>query len=492
MLHTLRKRFANNNSRLERILQKESMAKREDEESTPETVRSPRHPRTQRSNLAGLDLDPEEGDEEYHEDNDESVVNEEDGDDAERAPEREADDDDEEMDEDDAEEAGDDDDDEDVDEEDVVPVKRGRRGRKRKAATDDPEDEGGDEQSNKDDETKDAEVKKEEENGDAPAEVPEKKKGKKRGRKPKIPRPEDVYFDDKGNEINIKNDEVVLDDEDPKGCEKIDENGFLQGDRKFKIKTFTLLGKGERQYMVSTEPARLVGFRDSYLLFKTHLSLFKKVCTHEEKMDLIQRHLIPTSYKGRSVNLVTARSIFREFGARMVVGGKKVTDDFWEEKARERGDVEGEFADAEEGMMKSGHYGTGDHSLYLAQVTGSALINYQADPTWMYQVSLQTLEYNKQLTEARNQVWLRGVKDTYSGFNFYPTASQPHRAKFAKLAEAQDETSIDCSIHLYNPDIRGRVTGLASVPAEVFEDLDDPELKHAILQQQNYEKAYAK
>lgn len=133
-----------------------------------------------------------------------------------------------------------------------------------------------------------------------------------------------MYLMDEGNPLIIENDEVVIPQEDPKGKEKIDELGYLQGDRKFRMKTFKLLGKGDRLYMISTEPARLVGFRDSYLLFKTHRTLFKKVADNDEKMDLIQRGIIPNSYKGRAVNLVTARSIFREFGSRMIENGKKV------------------------------------------------------------------------------------------------------------------------------------------------------------------------
>lgn len=427
-------------------------------------VRSPRHSRGTRKNLAGLDLDPE-GDDEYRDGEEEEDEN------------HAKDDDDE-----------DDDDDEEEEEEDEEIPAKPRRGRKRKATTEEPEDDeddGNEPDVSKNENDDDNEVK-DEAKDEA---VPVKRKGKKRGRKPKIPRPEDVYFDEKGNEIEIKNDEVVIADEDPLGVAKIDENGFLQGDRRFRIKTFTLLGKGDRQYMVSTEPARLVGFRDSYLLFKTHLSLFKKVCTHEEKMDLIQRHLIPTSYKGRSVNLVTARSIFREFGARMLVGGKKVEDDFWEQKAIERGDVPGEYADPEEAAATMGpSYGTGDHNPYQAQVTGSALVNYQTDPTWMYQVSLQTLEFNQTLTEQRNQVWLRGVKDTYSGFNFYPQASQPTRARLDKVAAvADDDETIECLIRYFNPDVRRKVTGLALVPREVFEDLDDS-VKAAIVEQQEYER----
>lgn len=437
--------------------------------ASPEPTRSPRLPRAQRKNLAGLDLDPEEEDEEYNEDVDESVVKDEDEDDVE------------------VDDAAD----EDVDEDDLIPRPKKKRGRKRKAPTDDPEDgeeENVDGNGNQDEKETPLVEGPKNENGEP---VEPRVRKKKRGRKPKIPRPDDIFYDDKGNEINVQNDEIVLDEEDPKGVAKIDSLGFLKGDRKFRVKTFTVFGKGERQYMVSTEPARLVGFRDSYLLFKTHQSLFKKVCTNEEKMDLIRRHLIPTSYKGRAVNLVTARSIFREFGARMIVDGKKVTDDFWEDQARERGDVEGEPAETEEFVAKGPTTAPGDINQFQAQVTGSALINYQTDVTWLYQVATQTSEYNKALSELRALVWARGVKDNYSGFNSYPSASQPTQCKFVKLAKSGQGNALTCSINFKNPDVRRKVTGLADVSADLLEEIEDPEIKKAILEQQAYERSFA-
>jgi chromatin structure-remodeling complex protein RSC7 len=97
--------------------------------------------------------------------------------------------------------------------------------------------------------------------------------------------------------------------------------------------------------MLSTEPARCVGFRDSYLFFTKHKRLFKIIVGDEEKRDMIEREIIPHSYKGRAIGIVTARSVFREFGSLIVVGGKRITDDYEVAKAREEGAVEGEIAD---------------------------------------------------------------------------------------------------------------------------------------------------
>ncbi|CAH2351247.1 chromatin structure-remodeling complex subunit RSC7 [[Candida] railenensis] len=326
---------------------------------------------------------------------------------------------------------------------------------------------------------------------------------KKRGRKKiKLTEVDDGFVDDEGNQLNVVDDEIVMDNEDPKGQEKVDKNGNLIGDRVYRMKTFTLLGHGEQLYMVSTEPARLVGFRDSYLLFKTHKWLFKKVCTHEEKMDLINRHIIPNSYKGRSVNLVTARSIFREFGARIIKDGRKITDDFWEQRARDRGDVEGEYADPAElymtkymtsglglGGANQDNGGSGTPPVAnSAALASSALVKYQTDQTWMYQIVMQTLGYNRRLQDDRS-LGFRGIKDTYTGLNFYPQTTQSTTAIHKKVSEEPKEKIISDVVY-YNQDIRKRATGLKDVPLEIFDDLDDPEIKKAILEQQAYERGY--
>lgn len=147
-----------------------------------------------------------------------------------------------------------------------------------------------------------------------------------------------------GPMFNIIDDELDL-PEDPEGETKVDKMGYLQGGREYRCRTFTVKGRGDRLYMLSTEPARCVGFRDSYLFFTKHRRLFKVIVDDEEKRDLIERELIPHSYKGRSIGIVTARSVFREFGALIVVGGRRIIDDYDLTRAREEGYQEGALAD---------------------------------------------------------------------------------------------------------------------------------------------------
>jgi chromatin structure-remodeling complex protein RSC7 len=158
--------------------------------------------------------------------------------------------------------------------------------------------------------------------------------------------------DKEGNMMDVINDEVEL-PEDPEGETKVDKLGRLQGGREYRCRTFTVLGRGERLYMLSTEPARCVGFRDSYLFFNKHKRLYKIIIDEDEKRDMIEREIIPHSYKGRAIGIVTARSVFREFGAQIIVGGKRIIDDYEVQKAKMDGVIEGELADPND-LVKTG------------------------------------------------------------------------------------------------------------------------------------------
>ncbi len=151
-------------------------------------------------------------------------------------------------------------------------------------------------------------------------------------------------IDKEGNMMNVVDDELEL-PEDPEGESKVDKMGNLQGGRDYRCRTFTVLGRGDRLYMLSTEPARCVGFRDSYLFFTKHRRLYKIIIDDDEKRDLIDRELIPHSYKGRAIGIVTARSVFREFGAQIIVGGRRIVDDYEVAKLKSEGAIEGELAD---------------------------------------------------------------------------------------------------------------------------------------------------
>lgn len=285
-------------------------------------------------------------------------------------------------------------------------------------------------------------------------------------------------IDKEGNMMDVINDEVEL-PEDPEGETKVDKMGHLQDGREYRCRTFTVLGRGERLYMLSTEPARCVGFRDSYLFFTKHKRLFKIIIDDEEKRDMIEREIIPHSYKGRAIGIVTARSVFREFGAQIIVGGKRVIDDYEVAKARATGVVEGELADPNDQIKEGQAYNKNQyvawHGASSVYHSGAPTVPMQAkaiegkkrrvninDVNWMLEharearyvsilVILQAMlilssQFNAALGAVR-RANLGGIYDPHTNTMQYPKTMQPTHARWEQIdgheVEARGNVSDD-------------------------------------------------
>lgn len=325
-------------------------------------------------------------------------------------------------------------------------------------------------------------------------------------------------LDTLGMPQEVLDDEIVL-PEDAEGEKKVTRLGELTGGRQYRVRTFTVTGRGSRLYMLSTEPARCMGFRDSYLLFQKHKKLFKIIVNEEEKFDLIEREIIPHSYKGRAIGIVTARSVFREFGARIIVGGKKVIDDYYEQEAIDLGFVPGQIADPDDKLPPPGvPYNTNQ---YVAWHGASSVYHQYTQPqptretyketytkrkkivvtdeNWMLEHANAASTYNHEIMERRKRAWTSaGIYEPHTGVRFYPEDSQPKHARLVHVSTsvqkeeleptaAGDKTSprivIETVMEVPN---MTKVTGLKNVPAHIFETAT-PEIKAAILRQQTLE-----
>ena len=273
-----------------------------------------------------------------------------------------------------------------------------------------------------------------------------------------------VIYDSKGNPQVIENDEALLPEVDEAGESKVDINGHLQGGREYRCRTFTILNRGERLYMLSTEPARALGFRDSYLFFRNNPVLYKIIATEAEKADMIERELMPPSYKGRAVGLVTARSVFKQYGAKIVVGGRRVIDDYWEANARADPSVhEGEIADPTDILPEEGKPYNRDR--YVAWLGASSVYHQQpqstvpAQPTllggrprkkvhvtdenWISEHAWSCIHYNEALAEGRQERWLTGYYEPHVDIRFWPQTSQPTMAKWVVVDGEGDKIVVD-------------------------------------------------
>ncbi|KAF2632439.1 nuclear localization protein [Macroventuria anomochaeta] len=265
-----------------------------------------------------------------------------------------------------------------------------------------------------------------------------------------------VPIDKEGNMMDVINDEVNL-PEDEEGEKKVDRMGNLQGGRDYRVRIFTIKGRGDRQYMLSTEPARCCGFRDSYLFFTKHMQLYKIIIDDVEKRDLIDREIIPHSYKGRAIGVVTARSVFREFGARIIIGGKRVIDDYYVTAARERGDVEGELADPNDRLPAPGEpynknqyvawhgassvYHTGVPSVPTASgkpVPGKRKVNITS-ANWQFEHGRAASRFNTSLSALRRANLANGVYDPHTNLMCYPKTTQPTHARWERVSAAETD-----------------------------------------------------
>ena len=146
------------------------------------------------------------------------------------------------------------------------------------------------------------------------------------------------------DQLNPEGDEYIVRDTDEAGEQKVTMTGHLRGGREYRCRTFYVPNRGEKLFMLATECARVLVYRDSYLLFNKNRSLHKIIANQVEKDHLINEGILPYSYRSRQIAMVTARSMFRQFGARMITNGRRVRDDYWEYKARKQGFTEDDLA----------------------------------------------------------------------------------------------------------------------------------------------------
>lgn len=107
--------------------------------------------------------------------------------------------------------------------------------------------------------------------------------------------------------------------EDPTGNTKIDINGNLLGGREFKAATFHVPTRHpDIKYMLAIECARSSGYRDSLYYFRRNPLMYKIQLTAPEKEYLIQTGKLHTNLRHRSVTMVTARSAFKQHGAKVI------------------------------------------------------------------------------------------------------------------------------------------------------------------------------
>jgi len=177
------------------------------------------------------------------------------------------------------------------------------------------------------------------------------------------------------DQLGPEGDEYIPREYDDAGEKKVNPTGHLNDGREYRCRTFFVPHRGDKLFMLATECARVLGYRDSYLLFNKNRSLFKIIATQPEKEDLIHQEILPFSYRSRQIAIVTAKSMFRQFGSRVIVNGRRVRDDYWETKARKQGFTEEDMA----GEKRPGAAKARDAAAAEASANASAILGHHGD-----------------------------------------------------------------------------------------------------------------
>lgn len=159
---------------------------------------------------------------------------------------------------------------------------------------------------------------------------------------PAYPFPKEDFVDYNKYQPESFNDGIALKDEylqikfDDKGEKKISKNGYLTEETKnsrIVVSTFTLPGRGKKLYVMATDISKELQFRDSYLFLNKNKSLVKYVTNEADKLFLIKQGILQSVFKSRVIGVITFRSLYLIYGARLISEGKRVVDDYWEELA---------------------------------------------------------------------------------------------------------------------------------------------------------------
>ncbi|SCU77233.1 LAFA_0A00364g1_1 [Lachancea sp. 'fantastica'] len=125
---------------------------------------------------------------------------------------------------------------------------------------------------------------------------------------------------------------------DQQGESKIDRFGKLLGNRHFLFSSFCLSSRPRQVYVLLGDLLKCLGVSLSCEQFlQQHQQLLGVPASPEEVVALKQANLISGIESDQPSLFVTAKSVFMLFGARVILGGARLVDDYWEELAKEQG-----------------------------------------------------------------------------------------------------------------------------------------------------------
>ena len=215
--------------------------------------------------------------------------------------------------------------------------------------------------------------------------------------------------------------------------------------------------------MLTVDVAKALGFRDSYLFLIRNPKFPRLVATDEDRETLVKLEIMPTQLKNRTIAIVTARSVFREFGHRVIKRGRPVRDDYLVgdrvtpppdplEKTKSFERMQDMSMSSSMEFQREGVAGIFTHFPYRPKDIPRSMKDLPPidgpdgfkNDEWMYRSAVSAAEFNRLLSYGRP----RRFMDFHSGIEHVPKASQPQVYYLEMNADKKGLNKVDPEIHI--------------------------------------------
>lgn len=160
--------------------------------------------------------------------------------------------------------------------------------------------------------------------------------------------------------------------------------------------------------MFSKDPAALLGFRDSFVFLKKNVKLLKVHIDNVEKGFLVDSNLLRSTFRTREISVVTARSVFKQFGHRIVRKGRKGRDDYYyteevDDGEEEQSEEEATTKEVIEKPVTASSFlpqsaNVGKNNLAHKLTVQDTIVN---DLNWMHNAAVSARQFNTSLFSYR-------------------------------------------------------------------------------------------
>lgn len=232
--------------------------------------------------------------------------------------------------------------------------------------------------------------------------------------------------------------------------------------REYKIPAFSMPSRGDELLMLGKDVVALLNMRDSFVLVNKNPLVVKVDATQTDKNYLIEHGYLRSTFRTRDITIVSARSIFKTFGHRVVKRGRRGRDDYFatgvpEEDSEAEEEREEYEQQKQQPRVASRYYtkttelpadtgfGTGAAALSFrrSNLTNRSVINRgPADEVnWIHLAALSVRDFNAQIKKYRNDN--PTFYDTHTHIYQAPASKQPRFAipptqEALELAAQQD------------------------------------------------------